>query len=184
MILSNTEIIKAIDDGRIIIDPKPVGPFDTTALDLRLGHSFYEPKEDVNVTIKPGDKPISETLKTLYEEKVVDESYTLGKGEFILAQTLERIEIPIMPDANGNYLAARIEGKSSKARCGLLVHFTAPTIHAGFGGNVTLEVINLGKFELTLEPGKKICQLIFETVLGKPEENFSNFQGQSSPIGK
>lgn len=72
-------------------------------------------------------------------------------------------------------LAARIEGKSSFARCGLLVHFTAPTVHAGWKGRLTLEIKNLGSNPVTLYQGMPICQLILEEVLGIP---FS----QSQPV--
>ena len=80
-------------------------------------------------------------------------------------------------------LAARIEGKSSRARCGLLVHFTAPTVHPGFFGTLTLEMINLGPSPIALVPGMPIAQLIVEEVKGIPVENPSQFQGQSAPEG-
>jgi dCTP deaminase len=81
-------------------------------------------------------------------------------------------------------LAARVEGKSSYARCGLLVHFTAPTIHAGYAGTITLELINFGPIPIALYPGAPICQLIIEQVHGIPFRNDSQFQNQSHPSGK
>lgn len=93
---------------------------------------------------------------------------------------MERVTLPIVPSKT---LAARIEGKSSVARCGLLVHFTAPTVHAGFDGTLTLEMINLGNAGFTLFPGLAICQLILEIVSGDPIANPSQFQGQSTPAG-
>jgi dCTP deaminase len=84
---------------------------------------------------------------------------------------------------NGDNLAARVEGKSSYARCGLLVHFTAPTIHAGFSGTITLELYNLGPVNISLYPGAPICQLIVEVVLGVPFRNDSQFQNQKKPAG-
>jgi dCTP deaminase len=80
-------------------------------------------------------------------------------------------------------LAARVEGKSSLARCGLLVHFTAPTIHAGFEGTITLEMINLGAYPILLYPGMEISQLIVEQVVGTPRAAASQFQSQSTPVG-
>lgn len=65
----------------------------------------------------------------------------------------------------------------------MLVHFTAPTIHAGFGGTITLEIINLGPIPIILSPGTPICQLIVEQVDGTPFRNDSQFQGQSRPGG-
>jgi dCTP deaminase len=76
-----------------------------------------------------------------------------------------------------------VEGKSSYARCGLLVHFTAPTIHAGFSGTITLELINFGPLKIELYPDMPICQLIVEQVSGMPFRNDSQFQGQSRPGG-
>ena len=74
--------------------------------------------------------------------------------------------------------------RSSYARCGLLVHFTAPTIHAGYSGTITLELINFGPFPILLYPGAPICQLIVEQVSGTPFRNDSQFQGQSRAGGK
>jgi len=80
-------------------------------------------------------------------------------------------------------LAARIEGRSSLARFGLIVHCTAPTIHAEFSGNITLEITNLGSYPIMLRPGMRICQLIVETVEGVPVEAKSQFHGQQEPAG-
>src|SRR2546423_9049816 len=83
----------------------------------------------------------------------------------------------------GGTLAARIEGKSSFARCGLLIHFTAPTVHAGWDGPLALEMINLGAAGICLFSEMAVCQLILETVMGDPESNPSQFQGQTAPTG-
>lgn len=91
------------------------------------------------------------------------------------------MELPIVPGRPA--LAARVEGRSSFARCGLLVHFTAPTIHAGFRGRITLEIINLGPIPILLYPGTYICQLIVEEVVGIPLKKESQFQGQTRPGG-
>lgn len=80
--------------------------------------------------------------------------------------------------------AARIKGKSSRARCGLLIHFTAPTVHPGFEGRLVLEIINLGPSPILLTPGMYIAQLIVEEVKGIPnDEHPSEFQGQLSATG-
>jgi dCTP deaminase len=100
----------------------------------------------------------------------------------VLGKTLERIELPLINGAE-SCLAARIEGKSSRARFGLLVHFTAPTVHPGFRGTLTLEMINLGPADLLLIPGMAIAQLIVEEVKGCPNMKASEFQGQNSAAG-
>ncbi|MFO0824776.1 MAG: dCTP deaminase [Gemmataceae bacterium] len=107
--------------------------------------------------------------------------FVLRPNQLVLGRTLEKVTLPIVPD--GQSLAARVEGKSSYARCGLLVHFTAPTIHAGFSGTITLELINLGPCNISLYAGTPICQLIVEAVCGTPFRNDSQFQNQARPGG-
>jgi len=108
--------------------------------------------------------------------------FRLDPGRFVLAQTLERLELPL--DEDGPCLAARVEGRSSFARCGMLVHFTAPTIHAGFSGHITLEIANLSPTAILLRPGVYVCQLILEEVVGGPFANPSQFHGQTQPGGR
>jgi len=110
-----------------------------------------------------------------------DQPFVLKPNKLVLGRTLERVTFPIEPDQK--CLAARVEGKSSYARCGLLVHFTAPTIHAGFNGTITLELINLGPCNISLYPRVPICQLIVESVEGVPIRNDSQFQGQQNAGG-
>jgi dCTP deaminase len=112
---------------------------------------------------------------------IEDQPYYLAKGQFILAQTLEKITLPI--DKGPPYLAARIEGKSSRARCGLLVHFTAPTVHPGWSGPLTLEIINLSEISFILHVEMPIAQLIIEQVLGEIIPNPSQFHNQTTPEG-
>ncbi len=88
------------------------------------------------------------------------------------------------PSAERPCYAARIEGRSSFARVGLLVHFTAPTIHAGFDGTIALEMINLAEYPISLFPAMEICQLIVEDVQPMPCTKPSEFQGQSTPTGR
>jgi dCTP deaminase len=84
-------------------------------------------------------------------------------------------------DKGQPYLAARIEGKSSRARFGLIVHCTAPTVHPGFCGKLTLEMANFGPTDIMLKPNMYIAQLIVEQVCGEIHPNLSQFQGQTSP---
>jgi dCTP deaminase len=99
----------------------------------------------------------------------------------MLAITRERVHL------NRNYkLAARVEGRSSLARLGLIVHLTAPTIHAGFNGKITLEMINFGPFYLKMVPNQTpICQLIIEQLESEPTQDIAtSFQGQTLPSGE
>jgi dCTP deaminase len=111
-----------------------------------------------------------------------DQPLNLHPNRFVLGKTQETVELPI-PHRGAKCLAARIEGKSSRARFGLLIHFTAPTVHPGWRGPLTLEIINLGPWPILLTPGMPIAQLIVEEVRGRPFANPSQFQGQETPEG-
>lgn len=192
MILSNRSIHAALDDGRLILTPEPAPrqpgpdvecPYQTSAVDLRLGNEISWLKKGMPLTIdlRGGNfaalaGPNSETRKLEN-----DQPFLLEPNQFVLAKTLERVELPIRDGLPS--LAARIEGRSSYARCGLLIHFTAPTIHAGFAGTITMEMINLGPYSISLFAGVPICQLILETVDGIPFRRDSQFQQQDRPGG-
>jgi dCTP deaminase len=131
-----------------------------------------------------GFSALSDAISDRYSFPL-DQPFTLKPNDFILGRTLEKVELPLpRPGSGAPCLAARIEGRSSYSRCGLLVHFTAPTIHAGFSGTITLEICNFGPHDIQLEKGSPICQLILEQVHGEPFRNDSQFQGQSSPSGQ
>jgi|LGVF01.1.fsa_nt_gb dCTP deaminase len=195
MIFSNTSIHEALDSGALSIVPEPLPrkkiennpcPYSTSAVDLRLGKeiAFFKDSLPVNIDLRRGGfadlfGPNSETFKLTEEQPFV-----LKPGKLVLGKTLEKITLPLhSPDSNLPHLAARVEGRSSYARCGLLVHFTAPTIHSGFSGTITLELLNLGPYFISLYPSAPICQLIVEEVHGRPFKNESQFHGQSHPGG-
>lgn len=193
MILSNVSIHEALDRGWLKISPEPSprrqgdragkSPFQTSAVDLRLGSEIAYFKEGIpaQIDLRKGDfnamfGPLSNS-RTLTDEQ----PYVLRPGKLVLGKTREVVELPLIDGQTS--LAARVEGKSSYARCGLLVHFTAPTVHAGFAGTITLELINLGPLDIALYPSMPICQLIIEQVHGTPFRNDSQFQNQSRPGG-
>ncbi|MCY2988673.1 MAG: dCTP deaminase [Planctomycetota bacterium] len=194
MILSNVEIFRALDEKRLVIQPEPsprrpsVGqshsPYDTHSVDLTLGDEIVVPKKGQFIydLTQPGS--IAETIRQHSETVTLNhlQPFFLEPNRFILGRTRERVELPISAGYS-TCLAARIEGKSSRARFGILVHFTAPTVHPGFKGTLTLEIINLGPASFVLRPGMPIAQLIVEEVKGCPVENPSQFQGQNSPAG-
>jgi len=194
MILSNVEIQRAIDEKRLFIDPEPLPRmptgtagvdcrYQTSSVDLGLGDeiSYFKPGRALDINLSRGGfaelfGDNSVTIKMQHGQPFV-----LKPNQLVLGRTLEKVTLPIVAD--GHSLAARVEGKSSYARCGLLVHFTAPTIHAGFSGSITLELINLGPCNISLYPGTPICQLIVEAVLGTPFRNDSQFHNQTRPGG-
>lgn len=192
MILSNTEIYRALDDGRIVLKPEPAprtstgvsnSPFNSSSVDLTLEAVVSLPRDGLSIMLDPAVGNMRDTIGMLYDHQQIPPSgFRLSKGQLALGQTRERVELPLVPDGQ-TQLAARVEGRSSMARCGLLVHFTAPTIHAGFSGTITLEMMNLGPTDILLTPGMRICQLIVEHVVGHPDRRDSMFQNQATPSG-
>lgn len=189
MILSDTAIVFALDHGYITIDPSPKGlvghpPFNPSSIDLHLSNQVSVPHTDRPLALDLSLPDITAYLKANSDRYTITDTqpYTLQRNQFVLANTTEQISFPINPD--GPCYAARVEGRSSLARCGILVHFTAPTIHAGFFGTITLELINLGFASFLLKPGLAVCQLVIEEVQGVPTSGPSQFAGQSEPEGR
>lgn len=193
MILSDEGIRNALKLGEIQISPPPeADQFTTSAVDLVIGDQFqaWDPeilavkgtKHELDLEEYQYPLAAKAYLRALEPEK--DGSFVLPpfarSPNHILAKTKEKIFLN--PAAK---LAARVEGRSSLARLGLIVHLTAPTIHAGFSGTITLEIINHGPFFLKMTPGKtRICQLIFERLETVPGITIATqFQGQNTPSG-
>jgi dCTP deaminase len=194
MILANTELHAALDEKRLIIIPEPtprfpsVGgehcPYDTHSVDLTLSDTIEVPfTSNITIDLMQTGKITDTIRRNAKTFKISEETpFRLMPNTFVLGNTKEWVEIPIQEAADRS-LAARIEGKSSRARFGILVHFTAPTVHPGFKGTLTLEMINLSPFPFLLTPGMAIAQLIVEEVRGVPKRNDSQFQGQDTPAG-
>jgi dCTP deaminase len=175
VILSDREIREALRQKKILIDPLPTEEqYTTSALDLILGDEIFELKtarELLQEEPKGVERPIvidplqidlknflGRYAKPLPKEP--DGSFILHPQKFVLGITREYVELP-----RRSKIAARVEGRSTLARLGLVVHLTAPTIHAGFPGRIVLEMYNFGNYPLRLTPGKlAICQLIFERL--------------------
>jgi len=194
MILSDHGINDALDKGELEIDPRPKDEqYTTSAVDLFVGASF-KCWDQAKLKV-PGLTP---TLNLTEQKFLVTANAFLvpmnlePDGSFIfppfensrihvLGITRERVHLKA-----GSRIAGRVEGKSSLARIGLAVHLTAPTIHAGFNGQITLEMINYGPFTLKLIPNEtRICQLIFERLESSPSREINtSFQGQTEPSGK
>ena len=181
MVLSDVEIKAEIDAERLVFDP-PIAyedeRIDSSAVDLLLHPDLILlPSERVQgITIVPSDRDVQVmNLLGLHGEhrSLVSSPYRLEPDRLIIGKTLERITLP-------NHLAARIEGKSSLARFGLSVHVTAPTVIAGFAGNLFLEMRNVGPFAIELSQGMKIAQLILEHVGLPPSRGYrGQFQQQT-----
>ena len=164
-ILSDQEIWSLIGSGRLTIDPAPsLGAVSPSTIDLTLANDFIVPQvwggEAAETSIDTRDSHrVMDAIAELSTERVVPEgeAFELAPGRFVLAWTRETIGLP-------NFLAARVEGRSTMARLGLSVHQSAPTVHPTFNERLQLELTNAGPFTLRLYPGQRICQLIVETM--------------------
>ena len=188
MILSNTEILQAITEGYLKIgdlkgnENPGEEPFNTSSIDLHLDSDLAEP-EEIPAAFDLRKKGLPEYLRKNSKSFTITESLprSLDPGQFLIGKTQEFVDFPLVPDKPR--LAACVEGRSGVARCGILVHFTAPTIHAGFDGTITLEIKNLSPMSFLLFPGMRICQLIIEEVKGEIVLTPSQFRGQTTPTG-
>lgn len=188
MILTDSQIREALGQGYLTIDPAPGDEqYSTTALDFHIGDKFLRFRPDlygvpgVGLSIDLDAIEIG-NLRPYMEALPVEQSgcVMLRPKEFVIGITRERIELP----ARGR-LAARVEGRSRYARLGLVVHMTAPTIHNGFSGQITLEIMNHGPIPLLIRPNvTRLCQLVFERVDDEPSRTLASpFQHQTDPLG-
>ncbi|MBM3774593.1 MAG: dCTP deaminase [Acidobacteria bacterium] len=194
MILSNDGIKRALEHGALEISPAPdETQYTTSAVDLFLGDEFhawddqrlkfdgFTPHLDLSQqTFGKTARAFLLPLKKQDDGSVILPPFR-DYPRHMLAITRERIHLN-----RNSKLAARVEGRSSLARIGIIVHLTAPTIHAGFNGKITLEMINFGPFYLKLVPDKtRICQLIVEQLASEPTLEINTaFQGQTRPSGE
>ena len=160
MILSNVSIQEALDEGWLFITPEPSPreltvedkcPYQTSAVDLTLSAEIIRPTSDLPVVIDLRESRYAALAEASSEPFYLTEvqPFNLAPGKFVLGRTQEEIKLPILPRGT-TCLAARIEGRSSFARCGLFVHFTAPTVHAGFEGPLVLEMCNWSIYDSTV----------------------------------
>ena len=167
MILSDKTIKENLESGRIIIEPLGKSAIQPSSVDLRIHSQFRVFKENL------------EDLTELVEIKDGD-AFILHPGEFVLGSTLERVVVP-------EDLVARLEGKSSLGRLGLLIHSTAGFVDAGWDGQLTLELSNVANLPITLYAGMKIGQISFQQMTTAAETPYgsgvlgSKYQNQEGP---
>ena len=177
MVLSDRTIKAEIEAGRIVIDPYDASLVQPSSVDVRIDRKFRvfhnarrpyidvrEPMDDLTELVEGGD----------------EEPFVLHPGEFVLGQTLERIGLP-------DDTVARLEGKSSLGRLGLLIHSTAGFVDPCWEGNLTLELSNVANLPITIYYGMPIGQISFmrmdepvENPYGAPAVG-SKYQGQAEP---
>ncbi len=177
MIFSDRTIKESVATGRIIIDPYDEAMVQPSSVDLRCGAVFRVFENHKYPVIDP--KAPQEDLTTAIES-TPDEPFILHPGEFVLGSTLEVIGL-------ADDIVARLEGKSSLGRLGLLIHSTAGFIDPGFKGQVTLELSNVANLPIAIYPEMKIGQVSFYELSTPAEHPYgssgagSKYQGQSGP---
>jgi dCTP deaminase len=177
VLLSDRDIRTDVDHGRIKLDPYDPDMVQPSSIDVRLDRYFRVFENHRYPHIDPAaDQPDL----TRAVEPEADEPFILHPGEFVLGSTYEQVTLP-------DDVAARLEGKSSLGRLGLLTHSTAGFIDPGFRGHVTLELSNVATLPIKLWPGMKIGQLCFFRLSSPAEEPYgsarhgSRYQGQRGP---
>jgi dCTP deaminase len=177
MILSDRDIRAALKEGTVRIEPFDEADVQPSSVDLHVDRYFRTFNNHRHAFID-----VKEPMENLTEqvEVAADEAFILHPGEFVLGSTAEYVGLP-------NDLVARLEGKSSLGRLGLLIHSTAGYVDPGFEGHLTLELSNVANLPITLYPGMKVGQISF-FELSSPAENpygsskvGSKYQGQHGP---
>ena len=177
MILSDHTIREEIAAGRIVIDPFVDSCVQPSSIDLHLDSYFRVFRNHTMAVID-----VKQNLEELTElvEGSDEQPFILHPGEFVLGSTLERVAL-------GEDIVARLEGKSSLGRLGLLIHSTAGFVDAGWDGHLTLELSNVANLPIAIYPGMKIGQISFlrmTTEASVPygsRETRSKYQGQRGP---
>jgi dCTP deaminase len=177
VILSDRTIREQLAAGRIVIHPLQEGCIQPSSVDLHVDRYFRVFR---NHTM--GHIDVRQDLEELTELVEVgdDDVFILHPGEFVLGSTVERVEVP-------DDLVARLEGKSSLGRLGLLIHSTAGFVDAGFAGHLTLELSNVANLPITLYPGMKIGQISFLQMTTPADNPYgsvalgSKYAGQRGP---
>ena len=177
MLLSDRDLRKELDAGRLGIDPFDAGMVQPSSIDVRLDRFFRVFDNSKYTHIDP---QLQQDELTSLVEKEGDEPFVLHPGEFVLGSTFELVTL-------ADDLAGRLEGKSSLGRLGLLTHSTAGFIDPGFSGHITLELSNVANLPITLYPGMKIGQISFLQMTSPAEVPYgsaavgSKYQGQRGP---
>ena len=177
MLLSDRDIRAQVEAGRIALEPYDPGLVQPSSIDVRLDRYFRVFENHRYPHIDPAEEQLDLTRAVQVEG---DEPFILHPGEFALGSVFEVVTLP-------DDIAARVEGKSSLGRLGLLTHATAGFVDPGFSGHVTLELSNVATLPIKLWPGMKIGQLCFFRLSSPSmhpygsEKYGSRYQGQRGP---
>jgi dCTP deaminase len=177
VVLSDRDIRAEIEAGRIVIDPFIPEAVQPSSVDLHLDRRFrvFRNSRYPFIDVRADQPDMTELV-----EIAGDDPFILHPGEFVLGSTFERVGLP-------NDLVARLEGKSSLGRLGLLIHSTAGYVDPGWEGNLTLELSNVANLPITLYDGMKIGQISFQRLSSPAEVAYgeasigSKYRGQRDP---
>jgi dCTP deaminase len=177
MILSDRDIRTAMEQERIGIEPFDAGDVQPSSVDLHVDRFFrtFHNARYPYIDVKRPMEGLTELVEVAEEE-----AFILHPGEFVLGSTCEYVRLP-------DDLVARLEGKSSLGRLGLLIHSTAGYVDPGFQGHLTLELSNVANLPITIYPGMKIGQISFFALSSPAESPYgsagrdSKYQGQRGP---
>jgi dCTP deaminase len=177
MVLSDGSIRAEIEAGRVVIDPYDPDLIQPSSIDVRVDRRFrvFNNARYPYIDVRQPMEGLTELVEVNDEEPFI-----LHPGEFVLGQTLERVTLP-------DDLVARLEGKSSLGRLGLLIHSTAGFVDSGFSGNLTLELSNVANLPITIYRGMLIGQISFMRMDRPVERPYgsgdtdSKYQGQGEP---
>lgn len=181
MVLSDTDIKKALKEKRIEITPAPdfATQLGSCSIDLRLGDTFRVFEHSKYSHIDPAKKDFSNEITREIKIKKGD-VFMMQPGDFVLAVTLEKVKIP-------SDLMGRLEGRSSLGRLGIVVHSTASIFDPGWDGKPVLELGNLGRMAVSLTVGMRICAMTFEELSSPAEtpyasKKFAKYKFQDAPV--
>ncbi|MBI2616698.1 dCTP deaminase [Candidatus Gottesmanbacteria bacterium] len=181
MILSDRDIKKYLSSGKIKISPKPnlSEALGSCSIDLRLGDTFRIFEHSRFPFIDTANPTLSKDLTTLITIKK-GESFVLQPGDFVLATTIESITLP-------KNLLARLEGRSSLGRLGIVVHSTASIFEPGYSGKVVMEMGNMARIPVALYSGMRVCALTFEELTSSSDVPYNlkksaKYMNQDSPV--
>ncbi|MBU2040031.1 dCTP deaminase [Thalassolituus alkanivorans] len=163
MRLSDGDIEQRIADGSIVIDPKPASDaIAGISVDLRLDHRFrvFNNNSVTHLDLSGDRIQLERDINRIMSKEIeieADDALFIHPGELVLGATLESVSVP-------EDLVGWLDGRSSLARLGLMVHVTAGRIDPGWQGQIVLEFYNNGKLPLALRPGMVICAMSFEML--------------------
>ncbi len=167
-VLSDRDIRNALKEGKISIAPiedEQIGP---SSVDLRLGNKFMVFKHAEVTHINPKEYQKDDLMEMVEIED--GKCFIIHPGEFVLGYTFEYVRLP-------DDLVARLDGRSSWGRLGIVIHSTAGSVDPGFEGQLTLEIANISKVPVMLWPGLKICRITFDTLTSPSEVPYNKRKG-------